>query len=589
MAPLTRSPLERAAKSYISRMRTALVFLCGITLAGLSGCKPGSGTPQNDHRIVLAQWGGPKTLNPIVENESSSSAVSGLLFNGLTSTDGTTGFPKPELAESWSHDEQGLVWTFKLRPGLKFNDGSPLTSDDVVFTWTRIVYDSAVRCAMRDILKVGGEFPQVSAPDPLTVVFKLKQPFAPFVQTVGGVSILSRKRMEGKTGAAFNSVYGISTPPDSLVGAGSYRMVRFDPGSRIVFARNPYYWKKDAAGKPMPYLDTVIYEIVQGQEAELLKFKTGEIDAMEMVSPRDFPVLKPLESSGNFTLHKLGPTFKNIFVVFNQNTGSDSAGKPYVDPAKLSWFRDAAFRRAVSFAIDRKAIRDIAWNGLGVDANGPFSPSAGYYHNKALAPLVQNLDSARQVLKGAGYSWDAQGALKDPKGRPVTYNLITNAENKVRVDIAGLIRKDLEKIGMKVNFTQLEFNSVVAMMDDNFKWDAILLGLTGGSGAEPHFGANVWISSGRTHMWFPRQKKPATAWEAELDQLVEKGVVTIDTAARKKVYDRLQEIVREQQPFVYLGHEEAIGAVRNRFDNLKPTMLGGVLNGFDTLRVRAAP
>lgn len=569
-------------------MRNVLLAACGLSLLALSGCREGSTNAASGNRIVLAQWGGPKTLNPIVENESSSSAVAGLLFAGLTSTDGTTGFPKPELAQSWTTDSAGLVWTFKLRPGLKFNDGSPLTSQDVVFTWTKLVYDTAVRCAMRDILKTDGKLPEVKALDSVTVVFTLPKPFAPFAQSVGGVPVLSKKRLEAKTGEGFNAAYGISTPPDSLVGAGAYRMASFAAGSRIVFVRNSHYWKKDAAGQPMPYIDTVIYEIVQGQEAELLKFKTGEIDAMESVSPRDFPVLKPLEASNGFKLHKLGPTFKNLYVVFNQNTGKDSTGKPFVDPVKSAWFRDVAFRRAVSFAIDRKAIRDIAWNGLGVDANGPFSPSVGYYHNKALPPLVRNLDSAKAGLKAAGWTWDEKGALKDPKGNPVTFNLITNAENKVRVDIAGLVRKDLEALGMKVNFTQLEFNSVVSMMDDGFNWDAILLGLSGG-GSDPHFGANVWISSGRTHMWFPRQKKPATAWEAELDALVDKGVTTIDTAGRKKVYDRLQAIVREQQPFVYLGHEEAIGAVKDRFDNLRPTMLGGVLNGFDSLRVRATP
>ncbi|MEN9353545.1 MAG: hypothetical protein RL318_870 [Fibrobacterota bacterium] len=569
-------------------MRKVLLVACGLSLLSLGACRKDSTNAASGNRIVLAQWGGPKTLNPIVENEKSSSMVSGLIFNGLTSTDGTTGFPKPELAESWTTDKAGLVWTFKLRPGLKFNDGSPLTSHDVVFTWTKLVYDTAVLCAMRDILRTDGKLPEVKALDSVTVEFRLPKPFAPFAQSVGGVPILSSKHLANRTGAGFNAVYGISTPPDSLVGAGSYKMVKFVPGSRILFVRNPFYWKKDAQGKAQPYIDTVIYEIVQGQEAELLKFKTGEIDAIEDVSPRDFPVLKPLEEKNGFAMHKLGPTFKNLYVVFNQNTGLDSAGVPFVAPTKSAWFRDVAFRRAVSFAIDRKAIRNIAWNGLGVDANGPYSPSIGYYHNKALPPLVKSLDSAKIVLKAAGYTWDAKGGLKDPKGNDVVFNLITNAENKVRLDIAGLVRKDLEAIGMKVNFTQLEFNSVVAMMDASFKWDAILLGLTGG-GSDPHFGANVWISSGRTHIWFPRQKTPATPWEAELDRLVDQGVSTIDTAGRKKIYDRLQEIVRTEQPFVYLGHEEAIGAVKNRFENLKPTMLGGILNNFDSLRVRATP
>ncbi len=161
------------------RIMRNLVLLAGCAgLLGLAGCQSSSGNAGN--RIVLCQLGDPKTLNPIVENETSSSAVTGLIFNGLTTTDGETGFPKPDLAESWTHDAAGLVWTFKLRPGLKFNDGSRLTSEDVVFTWTKIVYDTAVRCAMRDILKVNGRLPEVKALDSLTVQFKLMQPYAPF-------------------------------------------------------------------------------------------------------------------------------------------------------------------------------------------------------------------------------------------------------------------------------------------------------------------------------------------------------------------------------------------------------------------------
>lgn len=533
---------------------------------------------------MLASWGGPKTFNPIVENESSSSQFVGLMFAGLTETDAHSGLPKPLLAESWTVDSTGKVYTFRLREGLRFNDGSPLRARDVVFTWTRLAFDTAIQCAMRDIIAVDGRLPEVRELDSLTVEFRLPTVFGPFIAAAGGLPVLSRERLEKKVGAEFNSAYGIDTPPDSLIGAGPFRLARYESGSRGVFVRNPYWFRKDSAGTALPYLDTVLLVVVQDQKAEVLKFKAGELDVMD-VTAQDFPVLKPLEDQGGFGIRKLGPTLNQLFVCFNQNTGKNAEGKPFVDPVKLSWFRDARFRRAVSWALDRKAIRDIVWNGLGSEANGPMSPSSGYWWNRNLPALHRDLDSARAELAGAGFVQGADGLLRDSKGNQVKFTLLTNAENQSRIDIAGLVRKDLEALGIQVVFVQVEFNALVARLDGTFDWDAILLGL-GGGGAEPHFGANVWVSSGRTHMWFPKQKQPSTTWEAELDSLVVAGVTTADTTLRKAAYDRLQEIVHREQPYVYLGHPEAMTAIRNRLGNVDPTVLGGALHNIDEIFVR---
>jgi peptide/nickel transport system substrate-binding protein len=535
-------------------------------------------------KLVVASWGGPKTFNPIVENEVSSSEFTGYVFASLVDVDAHTGLPRPALAESWTVDSSGKVYRFHLRPGLKFNDGSRLTADDVVFTVRDLVLDTAIQSAIRDILVVDGKAPTVVAIDSLTVEFRLPKVFGPFVSAAGGIPILSKARLSGRTGRGFNSAYGIDTPPDSLVGAGPFKLAKYEGGSRGVFVRNPWFWKKDSSGGALPYLDTILVTVVQDQKAEVLKFKAGEIDAIE-VKPQDFPVVKPLEKEGDFTVRKLGPTLASLFLIFNQDTGHDAKGEPLVDPVKVGWFRDVHFRRAVSWAIDRKAIRDIVWNGLGSDANGPFSPSSGYWWNAKLPRLVRNLDSARVELAAGGYAKGADGKLHDAKGNVVKFSLLTNAENQSRIETAGLVRKDLDSLGIEAVFTQVEFNALVSRMDATHDWEVVMLGLTGG-GSEPHFGANVWTSSGRTHMWFPRQKVPSTVWERELDSLVVAGVETADTAARKRAYDRLQAVVREEQPLVYLGHPEYMTAVRNRFGNIDPTPLGGALHDIELVYVK---
>lgn len=533
--------------------------------------------------MVLASWGGPKTFNPIVENESSSSEFVQYIFAGLTETDAHTGLPKPLLAESWTVDSTGKVYTFKLRPDLSFNDGSPLRASDVVFTWNKLAFDTAILCAMRDILKVDGKLPQVKALDSLTIEFRLPTVFGPFLAAAGGLPIMSEKRLKGKTGVGFNAVYGIDTPPDSLIGAGPFRLVRYESGSRGIFVPNPHWFRKDSAGNRLPYLDTILLTIVQDQKAEVLKFKAGEIDVMS-VTPQDFPVIKPLEAEGNFTVKKLGPSLSQIFLFFNQNQGKDKKGKPFVDPVKLSWFTDARFRRAVSWAIDRKNIRDIVWNGLGGEVNGPFSPSSRYWWNSALPFFREDIDSAKAELTAAGFTKGPDGKLHDAKGNQVKFTLLTNTENQMRIDMAGLIRKDLEALGIEVMFVQVEFNALVSRLDATFDWEATLLGLSGG-GAEPHFGANVWVSSGRTHLWFPKQKKPATPWEATLDSLVIAGVTTADPASRKRAYDSLQAVVHRQQPYIYIGHPESMTGIRNRFGNIDPTVLGGALHNIDEIYV----
>lgn len=567
-------------------LSTAVVAMlaCGCETKKTSNDGSGAAAPSFGGTIVLSSRGGPKTFNPIVENESSSSEFTGLIFQGLTDLNPRTGLPRPALAESWTVDSSGKIYVFKLRKGLRFNDGTPLTADDVAFTWKELAFHPKILCAMRDILMVDGKLPEVAALDSLTVEFRLPTTFGPFVAAAGGLPVLSRKRLATKGGEAFNAVYGLDTPPDSLVGAGPFKLARYEGGQRGVFVRNPFYWKTDSAGKHLPYLDTLLMTIVQDQKAEVLKFKAGEIDAMD-VQPGDFPVLKPLEAEGGFKIHRMGASLASFYIVFNQNTGKDKDGKPYVDPVKLAWFRDRNFRTAISFAIERKAIRDIVWNGLGHDANGPQSPSTGYWWNAKLPPLTQNVDSAKALLKASGFAWDAQGRLRDPKGNQVKFSMVTNAENQARIETAGLIRKDLEKLGIDIVFTQLEFNALVTKLDGTNDWECVMLGLSGG-GSDPHFGANVWISSGRTHMWFPRQKAPATAWEKELDSLVSAGVKQVDTASRKKTYDRLQEVVRAEQPFVYLGHPEAMGAIRNKFGNVAPTPLGGILHNLDEIFVR---
>lgn len=548
---------------------------------------PPSAFPSDQHggTLVLSTLSDPKSFNSIIAKETSTTAVTGLIFEGLTTLDMETLQPKPLLAERWEVSEDGSAWTFYLRKDVRWNDGEPFTSDDVVFTFNDLVYNENIPSSARDMFTVGGKEFDVKALDRNTVRFILPQKFAPFLRAMSQ-AILPRHRLERSVReGTFNFTWGIDTPPDEIIGTGPFKLVQYRPGERLVFQRNPFYWKSSSDGERLPFINEVIMLIIQSPDTMLLKFLDGELDSVS-VRESDFPLLKPLEASNNFTLYETGADFGSNFLVFNQNRGRHpETGKPYVEPAKLSWFTNLEFRRAVGHAVDKDKMIAILKNGLGYPQSGPMSPSAGFFYYPEAATYAYDLNKARRILAEAGFlDRDQDGVLEGPEGQRVEFNLFTNSNNPERIQVAAMIRHDLQLLGMRVNFLALEFNSLVSKLNATFDWDAIILGLTGG--IEPHFGKNVWSSGGQLHMWYPRQEKPATAWEERIDEIFDQAVQEFDPAKRKALYDEWQEIVSEKLPFIYTILGKSLYVVRNRFGNLKPSSYGGVFHNIEEIFIK---
>ena len=533
----------------------------------------------------MATTSDPKSFNPIVAKETSTTAVTGLMFEGLTRTNGVTTAVEPALASSWEVSVDGLVWIVHLRRDVQWFDGAPFTARDVVFTFQELIYNPDVPASARDIFTMEGRPIEVEALDEFTVVFRLPRPFAPFLRALGQ-EILPAHRLRAIVRAGtFASAWGLDTPPEAIVGTGPFRLAAYLPGQLVRLERNPTYWRRNARGARLPYLQDIRMLIVQTQDVALLKFQEGELDLYNLRGS-DYALLKPGEASGRYTIYEVGPDFGSSFLVFNQSRGTHPAtGAPFVSPEKLAWFTDLTFRRAVAHAIDKQAIINIVMDGLGYPQSGPMSPSEGFFYHPGVPTYPFDVARATQLLAEGGYrDRDGDGVLEDPAGHPLRFTLVTNSGNTDRVQIANMIRKDLERLGMQVHVTQLEFNNVVAKLDATSDWDAMVLGLTGG--IEPHFGKNVWHSSGHLHLWFPRQAQPATSWEAEVDRIFEQAVQELDPVKRKALYDRWQVIIAEQLPLIYTVLPASIVAVRNRFGNLQPTAYGGVLHNIEELFLR---
>ncbi len=536
-------------------------------------------------QLVFTTTSDPRSFNSIIAKETSTSSIVGHLFEGLTKTDGITLEVKPNLAEKWIVDDSGLIWTFYLRRDVVWSDGVPFLADDVVFTFNDLIYNEEIPTSSRDIFTIEGKRFEVEKIDDHIVRFTLPMRFAPFLRSMGSGIMPKHKLKESVDNKTFNFTWGIDTPVDEIVGTGPYVLDLYQPGQRIVLKANPLYWGKSSEGDRLPYISNIIYLIVQNQDVSLLKFLEGEIDSCSMRGS-DYPFLKPLEKEKNFTVYNMGSAFGSNFITFNQNTRKNpKTGEPFVDPVKLSWFTNLAFRQAVAYAIDKKRIIEIVMNNLGYLQHSAVNPSAGIFYNSKVLKYDYNLQKAKKILSDAGFvDRDEDGIIEDANGNRVEFNLFTNSASGERIQIASIIRHDLAQLGMKVNFLALEFNNLVSKLIGVYDWEAMLIGLTGG--IEPHFGKNVWVSNGQLHFWNPKQTSPQTKWEKRINRIFNTAVQELDEDRRKLLYDEWQMIVSKELPVIYTVLGADIVAVRNKFANLNPSVYGGVFHNLEELYIK---
>jgi peptide/nickel transport system substrate-binding protein len=523
-----------------------------------------------------SQVSDPRTFNPILAQETSSTGPLGTLFDGLVEDNGETTETEPALAESWKTSPDGKTWTFVLRQGLQWDDGQPLTADDVVFTFG-VIFDKNIPNSLADVLSVAGKPVEATKVDARTVAFHTAEPFGPFLRTIG-VSILPRHKLEAPYKAGkFRQTWGVNTPPSELVGSGPYIMTEYRPAERVRYVRNPHYWKVDGQGHRLPYIDSVVLRIVPSQEALRLLFQGKQTDSYGL-RPKEYSAFKRDEKAGNYTVFDGGPTFGTEFLVFNQNPRS---GMP---DYKLKWFQNQKFRQAVSYATDRQAIINQVYAGHAVVQYGPESPADKFFFNPHVMQYPYDLTKAAQVLGEGGFKKGPDGMLRDGDGHPVEFVISTNSDNQDRVAIANIMRQDLSQLGMRVTLVPEAFNTLVNKLVESFKWETMVLGLTGG--IEPHNGQNVWRSSGSLHMWNPKEAKPVTPWEAQIDRYFNLGATTVDQNRRREYYYQYQTVVAEQVPVVYTAIPNAYVAVRNKFGNIHFTAFGGPFWNFPVIFIK---
>jgi peptide/nickel transport system substrate-binding protein len=464
----------------------------------------------------------------------------------------------------------GRRYTLTLRRGLSFSDGHPFDADDVLFSF-RVYLDEKVGSPQRDLLIIGGQPIAVSKLDQFTVQVDLAAPYAAAERLFDSVAMLPRHLL-GKAYAdgRLADMWRLSTPPAEMAGLGPFRFKEYVPGERIVLERNPQYWKVDRNGTRLPYLDTLIFVFVASEDAQAMRFQSGEADIITRLSAENFDVLSKDQAKRPYRLLDLGPGLDYSFLFFNLNT---RGSKELPDIArKQSWFRQVAFRQAVSLAIDRNAIVRLVYHGRATPLWGHVPPGNKLWVNRAIPHPARSVERARRLLQTAGFSWKPDGVLVDGRGEAVEFTIATSAGNAARSGMAAIIQEDLKQIGMNVHVVTLELRALTDRLLTTHDYEACLLALGGGD-ADPNAEMNVWLSNGITHLWNPGQREPATSWEAEIDTLMRRQLTTLDVRARKAQYDRVQELVAENLPLIFLVSPNVLVGANKGLGNFRPALL----------------
>ncbi len=550
--------------------------------------------------LVLGIAGDPKTFNVPMISDATSQRISGYLFDGLVSYDNVTQEHGPMLAESWQYDEAGNEWVFNIRKNLKWSDGAPLTSDDLMF-YTEIINDESVPNDEVETFKADGKPYEFRAPDPHTFIVRIPTVDAFAFLNLGLIRALPRhkygKALEDGT---FGQILGTDHPPADIITSGPFRVREFKSGEYIILEPNPHYYRFDSAGTRLPYLDKIILLNVETAEAITIRFLAGDLDMLEGIQPENLAQVEDESEAGNYTVHTAGISLSINHYWFNLHPGGsyDEEGgerkkwepqKPgdtppaeildknfryHVDPNKRLWFEEVNFRKACSMATNRQAIVNTIMFGEAVPLYGLTPPSNKMWFTQDIPKFPYDPEKARELLDQIGFiDQDGDGFREDREGRTIRFTLNSNKETDSRDKMCTLIAGDMRKIGLDVTTQMLDFNDLIGRLINTMDYDACLLGMASGVPPHPSMSSNTILSTGRMHHHYPQQPSPMTDWEANVDKMYAEMKRTFDVDEQRRIFFDIQRVFAEKQPVIHLVSPNLHVAAKNTIGNLKPTPL----------------
>ncbi len=492
--------------------------------------------PAYGDTFVDALTGNISGLIPNVLSDSASFDVGSLIYNGLVTRDGNLNIVG-ELAESWQYSKNCLDLTFKLRKDVRWHDGKPFTAADVVFTYETMVNPKTPTAYREDFTAVD----TIRAPDPYTIRIHYRRPYAKALQS-WGIWILPKHVLERyvREGRLRDAPQNRANP----VGTGPYRFSEWRAGEKVVLVENPDYFE----GRP--YLSRIVYRIIPSQATIFLELKAKGIDSAGLTALQ-------------YKLQTEYPAFRKAYHKYRYPANAYTyLGFNLKDPR----FADRRVRQAFAYAINKKEIIDGVLLGLGREATGPYKPGSWAY-NPHVATYPFNMDKARALLAAAGWNRGPDGMLVDRHGRPFAFELMTNQGNEERKKVAEIVQASLKELGIRVDIRIIEWASFLKEYLKKRRFEAIILGW--GIGLDPDQ-YDIWHSSKNG----PDELNQISYANPEVDALLEAGRTSCVQQERKKHYDRLQEILAEDQPIVFLYFRDALPVVASRVQGIVPAPAG---------------
>ncbi len=505
----------------------------------------------------------------------------GPMFSPLVEMHPVTFEIGPALAKSWQVSPNGKEVTFYIREAY-WSDGTPITSDDVIFTFQYFVMNKAARGNSIDRFTIPDETGVNKAVlwqkiDDKTVKAILPSPYGAFFTVLSHVYIYPRHKLEPLIDkndlASVNKLWLSNVDPKEIVVNGPFKLVQVVTDQKVVLERNPYFWKVDRFGNRLPYFDRVEYMIIRDAEMRLAKFIAGEIDQLG-VSGKDYPMLKKMELEGKasfkvYAPQPTGATPSPIHISFNFDVD---------DPDLKELFAKLEFREAMEYALDRERIIDEVFGGLAIPDAGLMLPSNKAFYNPKVEELLRpyNLKKANELLDKIGLTKkDKDGFRLFPNGKRVEFNLLVQNSPKEYQDVAYIFAEDLKKIGVKANLQILD-SSLVGQMFGAGNFQAGIRAF--GNQPDPQLRKAIWQPGTQLYYWhYSTMDKTADPpkpvfekmfdWEKRIWELFEKGQIEMDPVKRKAYYDEWQELYHIYLPVIFVCKGMPLVGINNTLGN----------------------
>jgi len=498
-----------------------------------------------------------ETFNPLSVFETRSATLVYLTSATLLELDPLTQTVQPGLVASYDRNEEGTIFDLSIREGVHFSDGTPFTSDDVVFTFEQI-YREESNNSLKDKLLINGEPIRVEKTGSTSIRLEFPEVYAPSEYLLASIPVLPKHLLDSET-KPIEELWTLDTPPEKMAGLGPFVLSKYEPGIRAVFSANPHYWKVDSVGTQLPYLEQVVVEYILDRNNQLLRFQAKELELLDFLRPEDFVLL---QKDPEIITQDQGASNALNFMWFNLSSKADGT------PSK--WFKSKKFRKAVCSAIDRSAVVENVFQGLATEALSMLSSANPVWSNPEIETCQYDPQESINLLKEDGFTLKREGNREffyDTSGKKVAFELITKSDD-VLGKVAAVVQQDLAEVGIELTIRQEEFRAVISRIMGSKDYESALLKLD--IPVDPTAMNSVLFSSGSMHMWNPGQEQPESQWEADIDEWMRVQSVTIDQNERKRIFSKVQQTLADQTPLIPLVHGNVLAAWHKHLINVQP-------------------